>query len=627
VSERVTAEWAAGRLGVRKGWLVSGSDALQDSLQTLVQLSDEGRQELIQQLFAAAELPGHQRLAALEQVLDLDGFCRFLAWEVFVGQVWGYAYSGSNCWIFGDPDKRRVYFLPGEIDGAPPVPLVSILLPGKGKLAQALLQTGEGRRRYLAALSQLATNAQAEARLLEELQMRAAALRPQLGGQAQIRAFESAYHYLQRRCREGFPAVREHLARLSPLTASNLATLRLPVVRITHPGLPRRLPVTTPVDYGPRFRALVNQPEEPAASVPAESWVLQIEAQKGVLEQLSLSSTNWVAVRVRNGEAVLEDVGLRLKGHGSREDFKGKPSFTLKFNWRKEGQHLNGYSKLHLHNSRADPSHLSWYAGHWLFQRAGMPCPRVGFASVSINGVDYGVFVVVEGTTRGFLERAFGWSDGLLFEGNFTDVDGPLDLDSGVPPPGYWRPKQLWLATDQVQQSGSLDPLRPYCDVEALARFVALEVVLGHKDGYAMAANNYRIYQLTPDSPFFLLPHGMDWLALEWDCGALPRFQGRLAKVLTHCSEGRTLYLDALRQVLTNALDMGQFVIDAAAVCRQIQSMLKRCDPLQAPGQLAAAEAFVCRLADRRAYLLHQLHALGAGRQATNSVHKCDSSP
>ena len=71
-----------------------------------------------------------------------------------------------------------------------------------------------------------------------------------------------------------------------------------------------------------------------------------------------------------------------------------------------------------------------------------------------------------------------------------------------------------------LYQTGRLASVTRYCvvDMEAFARYLAVEVITGHYDGYAKAVNNYRIFiQRTNSDPIqipghriYFIPHGMD---------------------------------------------------------------------------------------------------------------------
>jgi len=97
---------------------------------------------------AAREPDVNKLWGRLEQVLDLDQFISFMAMEVMTCHWDGYCLSRNNCRIYHDNDTGKFVFFPHGMDqmfGDPNVPIA----PGmNGLVAQAVMRTSEGRRRY-----------------------------------------------------------------------------------------------------------------------------------------------------------------------------------------------------------------------------------------------------------------------------------------------------------------------------------------------------------------------------------------------------------------------------------------------------------------------------------------------
>jgi spore coat protein H len=97
---------------------------------------------------------------------------------------------------------------------------------------------------------------------------------------------------------------------------------------------------------------------------------------------------------VVNGQTV-EDVGIRKKGFlGSLSE--SKPGLKIDFAEFVPSQELFGRKKLTLNNAVADPSLLRQCMTYDLFNKAGIPAPQCGFAHVTVNGEDMGIYVNVE---------------------------------------------------------------------------------------------------------------------------------------------------------------------------------------------------------------------------------------
>ena len=108
-------------------------------------------------LAAAAQEPNPQkRQAALERTLDLDRFITGMALETMIAHWDGYCGNQNNFRIFHDRVKDRMVFMPHGMDQLFAGRRNSAVFPPmKGLVAVAVLDTPEGRRRYVERLEEL----------------------------------------------------------------------------------------------------------------------------------------------------------------------------------------------------------------------------------------------------------------------------------------------------------------------------------------------------------------------------------------------------------------------------------------------------------------------------------------
>jgi spore coat protein H len=110
-------------------------------------------------LAGAIQEPKSNRLAMIQQVLDLDRFITFVAMEVLAAHWDGYALNKNNYRIFHDLESDKLVFLPHGMDQMFGVyrmsPISSITPMMRGLVAKAVIDTPEGRRRYIERISQL----------------------------------------------------------------------------------------------------------------------------------------------------------------------------------------------------------------------------------------------------------------------------------------------------------------------------------------------------------------------------------------------------------------------------------------------------------------------------------------
>ena len=203
-------------------------------------------------------------------------------------------------------------------------------------------------------------------------------------------------------------------------------------------------------------------------------------------EVAAADNTNWFTAVVSEGDQTWCGVGVRVQGHTTRRPPAQRPSLTLKFNKSLAGQRFHGMSKIHLRNGLHNQSFLSEYVGSGVFRRAGVATARTEYALVTINGKPKGLYVLVEGITKGFLKREFARSDGNLYEGELVDVDGALDQDNGDRSAAGRDAAPLLAAMRSPAITNGLAELSKVLNVEQFARFMAVEVLMGHADGYCL---------------------------------------------------------------------------------------------------------------------------------------------
>ena len=115
-------------------------------------------------------------------------------------------------------------------------------------------------------------------------------------------------------------------------------------------------------------------------------------------------------------------VAIRKKGLlGSQSTVR--PSLKIKLNYYDKDAEIGGLNLLTLNNNRQDSTQMSQFMGYALFNKVGSPAPRCAFAQVKLNGKNLGVYSHVESAKKALVERAFGNSDGTLFEGTVVDFD------------------------------------------------------------------------------------------------------------------------------------------------------------------------------------------------------------
>jgi hypothetical protein len=290
---------------------------------------------------------------------------------------------------------------------------------------------------------------------------------------------------------------------------------------------------------------------DPFASVSE----IALEVEPAALRALEADGTVYVQARatitVGHEPVGPLTVGLRLKGrYGSFRTLDQKAAFKIDFDRHEPDQTLFGLRKLNLNNMVSDPASLSEWLAYSIFAAAGVPAPRTGYAHVTLNGADYGVYLALEAADdSAFRARHFASSSALyegeygddLFPGSATELD--LDYSDGS---DHAPLIELVRAAESARPDTFYRTLAPHVDWQEALRAMATELLIGHSDGYVNWRNNYFLHA-DGEHRFSLLPWGVDGVFKK----ALPLFEGR-GRLLRECLRDPTCtehWLAALEHV------------------------------------------------------------------------------
>ena len=285
--------------------------------------------------------------------------------------------------------------------------------------------------------------------------------------------------------------------------------------------------------------------------------VARLEITIGSKEADSLrhEPRDFVRATVGDGQGIFADVAVRLKGSiGSFRPLNEKPGFTLDFDRFKAGQRFHGLRRIHLNNSVEDPSFCNESLGSQLFLEAEVPAARVVPAVVVLNGRKLGLYVLVEGFTEDFLSCHFTNVAGNLFEPDEGhDVNQRLKRTSiHAPKQGRTTLETLSAAAQEADLDRRWESLNQVLEMNRFLTFMAMEVMICHRDGYCLARNNFRIYADAGTGKVLFFPHGMDQLFGSSELPWRPHMAGLVAKAVLETAKGRQQYREHFTALFTN---------------------------------------------------------------------------
>ena len=279
--------------------------------------------------------------------------------------------------------------------------------------------------------------------------------------------------------------------------------------------------------------------------------VFQFEISQQGLASLRRMPRNYVSGTVREGNRVLTNAAFHLKGMGSFRTVDEKASFAVKFDEFTKDQEYSGHTKLMFNNAVQDPTYLAEWLATGLFREAGLAAARVTHARVQLNGRDLGLYVVIEAMNKRFLKQHFSSAKGNLYEAYLRDIDTPLEQDNGE-------------VTDQADVRALLkacsipDPAERFksvgkgLDVDKFMSFAAMEILVGHWDGYTIHTNNYRLYHDPASDKMVFITHGLDWAFRRPNISIQPPLKSLVGRAVFQTDEGRKLFRERVGTLYTN---------------------------------------------------------------------------
>jgi hypothetical protein len=336
---------------------------------------------------------------------------------------------------------------------------------------------------------------------------------------------------------------------------------------------------------------------------------LSIGLSQSAILSLRRDDRAYVRAEIRDGKQVYADVGIHLKGMSSFRPLKQNPCFTLKFDKFVPGQRYNGLKKFMLNNSVQDPTYLAEWLSYQIFRDAGLPAPRATHVFVELNGRKLGLYVLVEAVTSDFLKQHFKSGHGNLYEGYpLLDIDQQLDQDGGSATSQSDRKKLLQICRIE-NPAERWQRLPEVLDVDAYISYCVVEIFIGHKDGYAMMASNYRLYCDPITQRFTMIPHGLD-LGFSNSHGPIrPPMTSIITRAVLGTPEGQARYRERASQIFKNVFSLANLSNHVEVATARLRAAAR--DPAEESRLQSCGAEMLRRVTARHAFIASEIGAGG----------------
>ena len=262
-------------------------------------------------------------------------------------------------------------------------------------------------------------------------------------------------------------------------------------------------------------------------------------------------------------------VAIRKKGFVGSLDVN-RPSLKIQIDRFDKKKMFAGVDTLTLNNNRQDPTRVHQLIGYQLFRNAGIPASHCNLAHVTVNGKSLGIYSNVESLDKHLFRKTFKNAKGTLYEGTIADFLVPslvrFERKFGSKKADKIL-KKISLALKSENEK-LLKELGLYLDLESFYRFWAMEVLLGHWDGYVSNKNNYFIYFDTKSDRLSFMPWGLDQLATDrnmfwrrdFDPPKSIKADAAIPRRLYNHPESQRFYFVALRLLLDEIWDEDKLI-------------------------------------------------------------------
>ena len=383
----------------------------------------------------------------------------------------------------------------------------------------------------------------------------------------------------------------------------------------------------------------INTPEYQKKLFGDEIISLDIQVDENEWRNLiaNAQSKEWIAGDlVINGE-LFRTVGIRTKGNSSilqgiRAD-EARYSLQFKLNKYIKGRTYYGLDAFCVNNMMGDASYMKDYLSYEIMSYIGVATPLANYASVTVNGKDYGFCLALERLDKAFLDRVYGTSAGMMYNvkiemgrrGEFenmwqdnenSDINIQQIQGNTVGEPSTAGGSLVYTGDDPADYSTIFDnsvigmasandqrriitaiknlnagtDLEEYFDIDGILRYFAAHTVVVNLDSYISSmAQNYYIYERNGKISILPWDYGFAFggfhtesassvvnFAIDTPVSGVSMQDRPLLNVLLEVDEYRERYHQYLEQITEGYLESGLFTqtIDDldARICEYVRN-------------------------------------------------------
>ena len=255
---------------------------------------------------------------------------------------------------------------------------------------------------------------------------------------------------------------------------------------------------------------------EVALTVDPVAWKAYLD---GVNKPDGQQVYTWVNADVNVDGITYKNLGIKGFGNGSQLDNPAKPNIRLKFDqFDNNGIGPQGEKAFRLKAAGQDPTFIREPVAGAMLRAVGGQAPLFSWAHVTVNGEDFGPYLLQESVDKRYFHNHFGNNDGIKYDvtigcggincpgGNCAAVASRFTASAGDTQPLVGLAYAVATATD-ADLPAVLDQ---YFVLDELLADYAVDATLSNLDGYASSAQNFTYYADEKTHKLHLIATGTD---------------------------------------------------------------------------------------------------------------------
>ena len=241
---------------------------------------------------------------------------------------------------------------------------------------------------------------------------------------------------------------------------------------------------------------------------------LDIQVNKDDWQELldNAKEKDWIPCDLIINGKRFSDVGIRTKGNSTLTQVSKSDDdrYSLQFeaNHYVKGQTFYGLDTFCVNNLFDDVTYMKETLAYDMMKYIGVPSPLTNYASVTVNGEDYGFMLMLERYDKAFLDRIYNTSSGQLYNvknekndqgGSLLYLGDKVGLYSEIFDNAIFKDKSGKHEKRIVKAIKNLNAgtnLEEYFDVDEILRYFAAHTALVNTNSYiTKQQQNYYIYE------------------------------------------------------------------------------------------------------------------------------------